>query len=180
MEPLKRIPNARVGTVDKFQGAASTGCHLLSDDLIARGCPARNGISLQPEPAQCRNVARSGLSDRCRQPASSGTRVPQSAANAAGECALPVRRNGSSCRDAIIHAKRRVPNYLWPKRRSLGSARVPACNFRRHAGKPCSARHRTPRARRAAVSRVPACCHVAAAMSRVPPREATSPRGQRG
>jgi hypothetical protein len=31
-----------------------------------------------------------------------------------------------------------------PKR--LGSARVPACSFRRPAGRPCSARRRTPHA----------------------------------
>ena len=88
--------------------AAGASCDLLDDDLIARRCAARNGISLQPKPTQCRNVARSGSSDSGRQPSPSGAGVPQSPANAVGECALPLRRNGSSCRDAIIHAKRRA------------------------------------------------------------------------
>ena len=91
----------------QVSGPASTGSHLLSDDLVAGGRPAWNGISLQLKSAQCRDVARSGRSDCGRQPSSSGARVPQPAANAVGKCPLPLRRNRP--RDAIIGAKRRVP-----------------------------------------------------------------------
>ena len=91
----KRIPNARVGTVDKFQGQQAPVV-IYSYDLLARGCAARNGISLQSQPAECRNVARSGVGDCRWQSPSPGTGMPQSAANAIGECALPLRRNGSS------------------------------------------------------------------------------------
>jgi hypothetical protein len=97
------------GDGGQISGSAGTGSHLLFDDLIAGRCAARNGISLQPEPTQRRNVARSGRSDRRRQPSSSGARVPQPTTNAVGKCPLPLRRNRPSRRDAIIGAKRRVP-----------------------------------------------------------------------
>jgi hypothetical protein len=80
-------PNAQVGTVDKFQ--ASAGGDLLDDALVTRGCAARNGISLQPEPAQCRDVAGSSSSDRGRPPSSVGARVPQSAAKQLANALCP-------------------------------------------------------------------------------------------
>ena len=97
----KRIPNARVGHGGQVSGPGGASSHLLFNDVLARGCAARYGISLQLESAQCRNVARSGFSHCRRQPSSSGARVPQSTANAVGERALPLRRNRSSCGDAI-------------------------------------------------------------------------------
>ena len=103
-----RIPNARVGTVDKFQGQQAPAVIYSLTTSSPEEAPRGMEFLLQPEPTQRRNVARSGSSDRGRQPSSSGARVPQSPANAVGECALPLRRNGSSCRDAIIHAKRRA------------------------------------------------------------------------
>src|SRR4029077_692930 len=45
MEPLKRIPNARAGRVDKFQGQQAPVV-IYSVRLIDRVRTARNGISL--------------------------------------------------------------------------------------------------------------------------------------
>jgi hypothetical protein len=45
----KRLPKARVGTVDNFSGSAGVGGDLLGGDIIARGCASGNGVSLQLE-----------------------------------------------------------------------------------------------------------------------------------
>ena len=55
------------------------------------------------------HIKASGSCNCGRLPPSSGTRVPQSGANAVGECALPITENRSSGRDATTAAKRRPP-----------------------------------------------------------------------
>src|SRR5205823_3981087 len=48
-----RLPaGARVGTVDKFQGQQAPVCPLLHGDFNSGGRAERDGIPLQPEPAQ--------------------------------------------------------------------------------------------------------------------------------
>ena len=95
-----------VGTVDRFQGQQAPVVIYSMTTASPEDAPRGMEFSFQPEPAQCRNVARSRLGHR--QPPSSGARVPQSAANAVGECPLLLLRNGSTRRDAIINAKRRL------------------------------------------------------------------------
>jgi hypothetical protein len=56
-ELQERIPGARIGTVDKFQGQEAPDCHLFHGDLQSRGCAARNGVPLQRQPAERRGFA---------------------------------------------------------------------------------------------------------------------------
>lgn len=55
-ELQERLPGARIGTVDKFQGQEASNVNLFDDHLVSRRRPAGNGVSLQREPAERGNV----------------------------------------------------------------------------------------------------------------------------
>ena len=68
---LNRLPpNALVGTVDRFQGQQAPVVIYSMTTASPEDAPRGMEFSFQPEPAQCRNVARSRLGHR--QPPSSG------------------------------------------------------------------------------------------------------------
>jgi superfamily I DNA and/or RNA helicase len=86
----KRIPHALVGTVDKFQGQQAPvviySLTTSSPEDALRGMEflySLNRLNFATSRAQAVVIV-------CRQPSSSGTRVPQSTANAVGERALPL------------------------------------------------------------------------------------------
>jgi hypothetical protein len=56
-ELRERLPGARIGTVDKFQGQESAHCDLFADGLELRRCAPRHGVSVFAQPAECRDVA---------------------------------------------------------------------------------------------------------------------------
>ena len=55
---IKRLlpPEARVGTVDKFQGQEAPDQHLFAHDLDAGARAARDGLPVQPQSAECRDI----------------------------------------------------------------------------------------------------------------------------
>ena len=57
-ELQERLPGARIGTVDKFQGQEAPIVDLFDDDLESCRCSARHGVSVQRQQAERRDVAR--------------------------------------------------------------------------------------------------------------------------
>ena len=84
--------DVRVGTVDKFQGQEAPVVIVLADDVDARGRAARDGVPLQREPPQRRDLAGAGALHFGRQPAAVRARLPHAAADAARERVLPLPR----------------------------------------------------------------------------------------
>ena len=78
-------------------GPGGAGRHLLAGDLHPRRRAARHGVSLQPEPAQRRHVARTLRRGHRRQPGAPGPGLPDPGADASGEPVLPLPRAGRGC-----------------------------------------------------------------------------------
>ena len=57
-ELQERLPGARIGTVDKFQGQEAPIGIYSHDDVELCGCAAWHGVSVFAQPAECRDVAR--------------------------------------------------------------------------------------------------------------------------
>ena len=85
----------RVGTVDKFQGAAGTGRHLLHDEFNGRRRAAGNELSLQPESTERRHQPGQVFEHSRGVAQIAGTVMSSSAANALGERALPLSGAGA-------------------------------------------------------------------------------------
>jgi len=101
-----RLPNARIGTVDKFQGQQAPvviySMKTSSPEDAPRGMEFLYSLNrLNVATVACSGSSGCGRSPRLLEPECRSPRQMQ-LANA------PVCRNGSSCRDAIIHAKRLI------------------------------------------------------------------------
>ena len=57
-EIQRRVPGARVGTVDKFQGQEAPIAIYSTATSSCAEAPRGDGVSLQPESIECRNIAR--------------------------------------------------------------------------------------------------------------------------
>ena len=78
----ERLPAARVGTVDKFQGQEAPVVDLHDGHVAAGGCAARHGVPLLAQSAERGDVARPGAGHRGRV-AAAAVRRPRLAATAA-------------------------------------------------------------------------------------------------
>ena len=85
---------ARVGTVDKFQGQEAPVVIEFDDKLKPGGCAARHGVSLQPESAERRNLARAVRGDRRRLAELVAPELSDAATNDAG---VRLVRGGRDC-----------------------------------------------------------------------------------
>ena len=89
-------PAARVGTVDKFQGQEAP-ISIYSMTTSSPGARAtRDGLPVQPPPAQRRDLASALRQRRGRVTGSVPGARADAGADAAGECVLPVRGAGLS------------------------------------------------------------------------------------
>ena len=88
---IARAPSGRARR-DRRQvpGPGGAGRYLLDGDVEPRGCAARHGVPLQPEPAERRDVASTMRVHPRRQPAAVRAGVPDAGADAAGERVLPL------------------------------------------------------------------------------------------
>ena len=91
-EIAERIPGARVGTVDKFQGQEAPVVIYSMATSSSRRSAARNGVPLQSQPAQRCDLAGAVPLHPRRQPRALRGGVPNAPADAHGECVLPVSR----------------------------------------------------------------------------------------
>ena len=73
-------------------GAGGAGRHLLHGDVAAGRRAARDGVPLQPEPPERRDLAGAVRLHPRREPAPARAGLPDAAADAAGERAVPVCR----------------------------------------------------------------------------------------
>ena len=86
----ERLPGARVGTVRQVPGAGSASRHLLDGYVELRGRSPRDGVSLQPQPPQRRDVASAVRLHSRRQPAPVRAGVSDPGADEDGERVLRV------------------------------------------------------------------------------------------
>ena len=75
----------RPGSADRY---------LFDGDIEPRGCAARDGIPLQPQPAQRRDIACQMRVNPRWLAANLRSRVPHAAADSVGECLLSISRSG--------------------------------------------------------------------------------------
>ena len=78
----------------QIPGPGSADRHLFDGDVESRGCPARDGVPLQPQPAQRRDLPRQMRIDPRRFTADLRSGVPHAAADSVGERLLPLSRDG--------------------------------------------------------------------------------------
>ena len=90
------VPRRHRGQVP---GQTARGRHLLDDDITARGRAARDGVPLQPQSAQRRDLTRALRGVRRMLAAAAGARMPHAAADASGKCPVPLRGNGHVVRN---------------------------------------------------------------------------------
>ena len=88
-------------------GAGGAGRHLLDGDVAARGRAARDGVSLQPESAERRDVAGALSRDPRGVAAPLRAGVPNATPDAARERALPIPGDGDTDRLALSAAAER-------------------------------------------------------------------------
>ena len=90
-----RLPRgARVGTVDKFQGQEAPVVFFSMTASSGRGRPARDGLPVQPQPAERRDLPRPGAGGRGLLAAPAVGALQHGRADAAGQRAVLVRRRG--------------------------------------------------------------------------------------
>ena len=84
-----------------FPGAGGAGRDLLDGDVLSGRRPARDGVPLQPESAQRRDVASAVRSRPGGEPSALRAGVPVAQADAVGERAVPIPRTApanAACR----------------------------------------------------------------------------------
>ena len=87
-------------------GPGGAGRHLLDGDVDSGGRAARDGVPVQPQPAERRDLARAVRVHPRREPAPVRARVPEPAADATRECALSLRRDGQGHRHSLVISER--------------------------------------------------------------------------
>jgi hypothetical protein len=87
------IKDARVGTVDKFQGVAGASRYLFDGVVYGRGRTEWHGVSLRSAAAQRGNIARTLSGDPGFQRRAGLRILPHSATDSARERVVPVPRS---------------------------------------------------------------------------------------